>query len=147
MNDSNDLRPYVLCAFGNGSGGSQRRAGDFQRNLCRWPKGVVNGYQCAPRRDVQCGCELQEIFPPLVTTPHENRNCERQPYPLAALYARLALIQTSAPIGGYGNVLLAPMGPNDSRIREKSPRTLARQCQNPRQSQYFQQNQLLPELS
>lgn len=58
----------------------------------------MNGYQCPARRDIQSSCELQEILATLVAAPYENRNGERQPYPLAALYARLALIQTSAPI-------------------------------------------------
>lgn len=102
--------------------------------------------QRSPRGDVQGGREFQEILAALVPTADKNRNCERQPNPLATFYARLALIQTGAPMGGYGNVLLAPMGPNEFHTAFQPGGMRVGTAQNPRQMLYFQQNQILANI-
>ena len=113
MGHANDLGPDILGALWNRGGRRQRGAGDFQRNLCCWPKRAVYGHECASCGDVQRRCKLQKVFAALITAADEYRNGKRQPYPLATLYTRLTLVQTSAPTSGYGNDLVAPMGPND----------------------------------
>jgi hypothetical protein len=73
----------------------------------------MNRNECATSGDVQGRRELQKVFAALITTSNEYWNGKRQPHPLATLNPRLTLIQTSAPTSGYGNVLVAPMGPNE----------------------------------
>jgi hypothetical protein len=98
MSYTNDLCPYILGALCKRRGSRQGSARNFKRNLCCWPKGAMDSNQRASSGDVQRGSKFQEVFAALVSTPYENRNGERQPHPLATLYARLALIQACAPI-------------------------------------------------
>ena len=99
--------------------------------------------QRSPSGDVQGGSEFQEVLTALVPTADKNRNSERQPNPLTTFYARLTLIQTGAPMSGYGNVLLAPIGPNEFQISGHHLGTRDNGVHSPRLMRYFLRNQPL----
>ena len=113
VSDMDNLGSDILCALRDGRRSGQWSTRDFQRNLRCWPKSAMHGDKCPASGHVQSGREFQEVFAALITTADENWNGERQPYPLAALYAGFKLIQTVAPQAGTENVLAAPIGPNE----------------------------------
>ena len=90
-----NFRAQIPRVFGDRRGGGQRCAGNFKRNLRRWPQSAMNCNQHAPCGNVQCGGELEEVLPILVVTPDEYRYCEGQTNPFTALHFRLAMVQIS----------------------------------------------------
>lgn len=88
-----NFRPQIARVLWDGCGRGERCAGNFQRNLRRWPQSAVNCNQHAPCGNVQCGGELEEVLPILVVTPDEYRYCEGQTNPFTALHFRLAMVQ------------------------------------------------------
>src|SRR6266566_3535421 len=93
----NDFRAEITRIFRYRGRGGERRTGNFQRNLRRWPQSPMHCNQCSAGRDVQGSGKLEEVFPVLVTTANKHGDCERQPYPFAAFQFRLTTIQSPSP--------------------------------------------------
>lgn len=111
MGYSHDLCTQVASTFPNRSGHSQRRAGDFKRNLRCWPKRAVHSNQGTASGDIHRSGKLKEILATLVPAADENRDGERQTGPLAALNVRFPAVQAYVPFFNAKIVLLAHNGP------------------------------------
>jgi len=98
MSYPNNFGAQISGALRNRSGRGQRRARDFERNLCCWPKRTMHSDQGPAGRYVDGRGKLKKIFAAVVLAANENGNGKRQSNPLAAFGSRLVALQILSPV-------------------------------------------------